>query len=112
MGAIADAVSKLGLFKPVDKAKPDSDGVPPGMSIADIGLIGKSVEIEFSGKFFALGGANVKFRRNAKIFYVLKKTLIAIDSRNNNVYVIERETGISQGCLMKAKVFFKGRDVV
>ena len=85
---------------------PDTDGLAPGMDPELAPLYGKIFPIRFSGFFFAMN-ANVTFTRPGRLLLPLKSHLVMQDARNYTIYLIDRASDMSLGCLMKAHVNFK-----
>jgi hypothetical protein len=78
----------------------DTDGVPPGL---DLALYGTKGYVTFNGVFYANPGAGqMMFKRRVQILFASKEILVAYDLMMKNIYVINRETGISLGCRMNA----------
>jgi hypothetical protein len=82
----------------------DSDGIPPGMNPDETGYIGARGHIKFSGKFYAMNDMEVEFTRSVIVITILRKAIVAQDTESYNIYVIDRESGISLGCRMKAEL--------
>lgn len=89
----------------------DSDGIPPGMNPEETGYIGMRGTIEFSGPFYAMNGQDVMFARSVLVIAMLRKIIVAQDVLSLNIYVIDRDTGISLGCGMKAELWINGKVV-
>jgi len=89
----------------------DSDGIPPGMNPNETGYIGMKGWIEFSGPFYAMNGLDVTFARQVVIITILRKVIVAQDTVNMNIYVIDRDKEISLGCQMKANLWVNGKVV-
>lgn len=96
----------------------DSDGVPPGL---DTELSGKYKTITFSGHFYARPRTPyMEFSRPVLILFANNRSSMpgmpwvftALDIETHNLYVVDRNTGISLGCLMHAALSdFKGKEV-